>query len=79
MNNNSKLHQLLGDERILNKQLQMKVAHLELELDVLKKERRRTLDPPVIIDEPTTNANTQPTYGSVERNLVEQKSGKELN
>ena len=64
---------------IFNKQLQMEVADLEVELDVLKKERHRPIDLPVTSDEPTTNANAQPTYGSVERNLAEQNSGKELN
>ena len=36
MNNNSNLHQLLGDEGIFHKQLKMNVADLELELDNLK-------------------------------------------
>ena len=54
VNNNSSLHQLLGDERLLNKQLQRKVADLEKELHMLKKKCHHPQDPPIIIEEPVS-------------------------
>ena len=76
VNNNSSLHQLLGDERLLNKQLQLKVADLEKELHILKKKCHRPQDPPIIIEEPV-NANEhckkpEPIAESAERKLAEQ-------
>ena len=76
VNNNSSLHQLLGDERLLNKQLQLKVADLEKELHILKKKCHRPQDPSIIIEEPVS-ANehckkSQPIAESAERKLAGQ-------